>query len=462
MANIKRIEGKTGVSYKITVTRGRDSSGKQIRHYKTWVPPVGMSEKRAEKEALRLAVQFEEEIAQGFQLDNRQTFTEYANYVIALKEANGAKHNTIRAYLHALVRTSAAIGNLKLTDIRPQHLNNFYRALQAPDAYTSEAKAYGKGNLRGKLKSAGLSQESLAERAGVSHTTVTLARRGEAITLQKAQAIAAALNERTEDLFQVTKVQKPLSNKTILEYHRFIHTVLDQAEKEMLVPYNAAAKASPPSVTHKQPNYFQPEQIYAILDALEDEPIKWKTFTHLLIVTGCRRGEIAGLQWGKVDFDKARITIDTNLLYSKERGVYATTTKTGTRRFINLPAESMELLRKYRRWQTELRLMSGDRWIDTGYIFTQDNGEPMNPSSITAWLSKFSKRHGLQHVNPHAFRHSVASILISAGTDIVTVSKQLGHSQVSTTGDIYSHVIEEAKAQATECIADIMLRRKQA
>ena len=71
MANIKRIEGKTGVSYKITVTRGRDSSGKQIRHYKTWVPPVGMSEKRAEKEALRLAVQFEEEIAQGFQLDNR-------------------------------------------------------------------------------------------------------------------------------------------------------------------------------------------------------------------------------------------------------------------------------------------------------------------------------------------------------------------------------------------------------
>ena len=106
--------------------------------------------------------------------------------------------------------------------------------------------------------------------------------------------------------------------------------------------------------------------------------------------------------------------------------------------------------------------MNGDRWIDTGYIFTQDNGEPMNPSSITAWLSKFSKRHGLQHVNPHAFRHSVASILISAGTDIVTVSKQLGHSQVSTTGDIYSHVIEEAKAQATECIADIMLRRKQA
>ena len=65
----------------------------------------------------------------------------------------------------------------------------------------------------------------------------------------------------------------------------------------------------------------------------------------------------------------------------------------------------------------------------------------MNPTSITAWLRKFSMRRGLPHINPHAFRHSVASILISAGTDIVTVSKQLGHAQVSTTGDIYSHVI---------------------
>lgn len=107
-------------------------------------------------------------------------------------------------------------------------------------------------------------------------------------------------------------------------------------------------------------------------------------------------------------------------------------------------------------------MLNGDRWQDTGYIFTQDDGLPMHPDSITTWLAKFSKRHGLPHINPHSFRHSVASILISAGTDIVTVSKQLGHSQVSTTGDIYSHVIEESKAQATECIADIMLRRKRA
>jgi len=96
MANIRKIEGKTGTSYKITVTQGRDSSGKQVRHYMTWTPPQGMSEKRAEREAQKAAVQFENQIEQGFQLDNRQTFEEYARYVIDLKE-RGVYETTTKA-----------------------------------------------------------------------------------------------------------------------------------------------------------------------------------------------------------------------------------------------------------------------------------------------------------------------------------------------------------------------------
>ena len=226
------------------------------------------------------------------------------------------------------------------------------------------------------------------------------------------------------------------------------------------MPYNAASKATPPTVERKKPNYFQPEQITAILEALESEPEKWRVLTHLLIVTGCRRGEIAGLKWEKVNLESGRLEISANLCYSKALGIYETTTKTGSTRFVNVPAETVTMLRRYKVSQAELQLANGDRWNDTGYLFTQDNGKPINPTSITAWMKKFSKKHELPHVNPHAFRHSVASILIANGTDIVTVSKQLGHSQVSTTGDIYSHVIDEAKAQATECIADIMLRKR--
>lgn len=462
MANIKRIDGKTGVAYKITVTRGRDSSGKQIRHYMTWTPPAGMGERRAEKEAQKAAIQFETEIEQGFQLDNRQSFTQYARYVIDLKERGGAKHNTIRFYRDVLRRVDPAIGSMKLTEIRPQHLNKLYKALQSPDKRLEGVKAVGKPDLQERLKASGMSRDALSKAAGVSHTTVTLACRGETISGEKAAAIATALGEDVESLFTMTQSRKPLSNKTVLEHHRFIHTVLDQAEREMLVPYNAAAKASPPSVSRRTPDYFQPEEIAAILDALEDEPEKWRVLTHLLIVTGCRRGEIAALKWSKVDMEKGRIEISANLCYSKERGIYETTTKTGNIRFVNIPVETVAILKRYRASQAALQLANGDRWQDIGYLFTQDDGRPMNPTSITAWLNKFSRRRGLPHIHPHSFRHSVASILISAGTDIVTVSKQLGHAQVSTTGDIYAHVIEEAKAQATECIADVMLRRKKA
>ena len=83
----------------------------------------------------------------------------------------------------------------------------------------------------------------------------------------------------------------------------------------------------------------------------------------------------------------------------------------------------------------------------------------MHPDSVTTWLDRFSKRHGLPHINPHKFRHTMASLLIYNGTDVLTVSKRLGHAQVSTTTDIYSHAIKEADERAAESIADVVLRR---
>lgn len=92
-------------------------------------------------------------------------------------------------------------------------------------------------------------------------------------------------------------------------------------------------------------------------------------------------------------------------------------------------------------------------------MFVRDNGTALNPDSISGWLKGFEERHGLVDVHAHKFRHSMASILINQGTDIVAVSKRLGHATVSTTTDIYSHIIKEADAKSAECIADAYLRR---
>lgn len=458
MANIRKIEGKNGVSFKITVTQGRDLEGKQIRHYMTWTPPHKMTERQMQKAVELAAMEFEKSITLGYQADNRQTFAEYAAYVLDLKEREGAKYRTIERYRELLERINPAIGHIKLPDLRPRHLNDFYKNLAEPGISKQEAHAQAKIDLAGLLKEKKITRAKVASLSGVSATTVTAACQGKRIALTTAEAIAKAIEKDVADLFEIEEGKAQLSNKTILEHHRLIRTILTQAEKEMLVQYNAAAKATPPKAAKKEVNYFQPEDIVRIREALDTEPLKWKVATHLLLITGCRRGEIMGLRWDRVDFANSKIKIDTNLLYSAKRGIYEDTTKTGTVRFIKLPTETMELLRQYRRWYMELKIKNGDRWHDTGFLFVKENGEPMIPDGITAWLSEFSKRHDLPHINPHAFRHTMASILINSGKDVVSVSKRLGHAKVSTTTDIYSHIIMEADEQASECLADVMLR----
>lgn len=460
MATIEKITGKTSTAYRISVSSGFDCNGKRIRHRMTYKPAPGMTARQTEKAVQRAAADFERSIEQGYALDNRQTFAEYAAYVLDLKERDGTKTKTLDRYKELMIRINQAIGHLKLVDIRPQHLNSFYKNLLEPGIRAGRSSATVKIDLAAWLKANKKTRAGIAETAGVAAATVSSAVRGNPIQEEKAQAISQAMGKKLDDVFTVEHDTEPLADRTVLAYHRLISIILSQAEKEMLVPYNAAAKASPPKAAKKAPNHFQPETISEILKALEAEPLKWQLITHLLLVTGCRRGEIMGLKWEKIDFKTNRIKIDRALIVSPSMGVYESTTKTSDIRYLTLPAETMSLLRQHKREQLMLKLANGDRWINTGYVFTQDNGDRMNPDSITAWLNDFSARHGLPHINPHAFRHTVASVLLANGTDIVTVAAQLGHASASTTENFYAHIIEENKARASECIADVLLRKK--
>ena len=148
-------------------------------------------------------------------------------------------------------------------------------------------------------------------------------------------------------------------------------------------------------------------------------------------------------------------------LYSPDIGIYESTPKTATSdRFISIPAKTMQLLKQYRVWQTQERLRLGKYYQDQGFLFAQDNGKPMHPDSVTDWLKKFSKRHGLPHINPHAFRHTMASMLYFSGVDSVSISKRLGHAQVSTTANIYARVMEEADQKNADILADVFLKKR--
>lgn len=309
----------------------------------------------------------------------------------------------------------------------------------------------------------------LKEQRGAKHSTIVLyrgltSRIYPAIGHLKLKDIRADhLNSFYTSLAQPGQNKRTgggLSAKSILEHHRLISTVLDQAEKESLVPFNVAGKATLPKQERHEVTYFQPEQAEAIRDALELEPIKWRTLVHMLLITGARRGEVLGLKWDKVDFEGNKIHICNNVLYSADRGIYEDSPKTATsNRFVTLPLETMKLLRKYRAWQNEERLRLGEYYQYRGFVFSQDNGQPMHPDSVTTWLDRFSKRHGLPHINPHAFRHTMASMLYFNGVDSVSISKRLGHAQVSTTANIYAHVMEEADQRNADILANVFLKK---
>lgn len=398
MPNIRARTNKDGkiVSYEIRVHRGRDADGKQLKPYTTtYKPREGMTEKQITKELNRIATLFEEECRNGLASTEQKTFSEYASYVIDLKEQSGLKHSTALSYKEKLERINdenlSGFGFMKLKNIRPEHLNKFYIAL---------------------------SKEGVNKKTGTG-----------------------------------------LSPKTILEHHRFISVVLENAFKEQLVPFNTAQRAMPPKQRKKEAECFELEEVTAIIDAVENEPIKWKALTHLFITTGARRGELLGLHWKDVNFDDNSIYLCNNLLYSPDRGTYCTTLKTGENRRVSISEEVLKMLRHLKTEQSKEQLQIGSKSVASGFVFTQWNGAPMHPDSVTDYFNKLSERFNLPHINPHKFRHTQASLLINSGVDIVAVSKRLGHAKVSTTTDIYAHIINKADERASDTISALLYKK---
>ena len=154
------------------------------------------------------------------------------------------------------------------------------------------------------------------------------------------------------------------------------------------------------------------------------------------------------------------VTIERALLYSPKNGVYEGPPKTGKSRTIKLAPETVALLDEHWNQQQLLQRQNKDIWVNTGYVFTQENGDRINPDSITDWLRKFSVANGLPHIHPHAFRHTAASTMIASGVDLVTTANELGHANATTTATIYAHQIATAKAKASEARSAVFRNRK--
>lgn len=464
MASITERRSKSGVlSYLIRSSVGYDSSGKQVMRSKTWKPDPKWSQAKIKKELEKAAILFDEECAaQGmgngnvkFETFARQWITEYA-------EANLRPRTVYR--LHQMEeRTYTALGHLRLDDITARHIQKFINNLAEPGVSNVKDTAKARPLLLDLME--GRTKKSISEETGVSRSVLSSIGKGESVSYATAEKLSKGMGKPVSDLFTVTHSKDTLSPKTVKHYLTFISDVMQYAVRMGMIQDNPCrgGRVTVPKAPPTEREVYTLEEAQRFLESLEDVPIKYKAFFILAIYGGLRRGEVLGLEWKDLDFTDCIVSIRRTSLYLSDRGTYTDTTKTAqSTRTLKLPAPVFAVLRQLRAEQAETRLKLGDLWQDHDRLFTNQDGQPMHPNTPYHWLKRHCEATGQRFLGVHAFRHLNASLLINAGADVTLVSKSLGHSQVSTTLNIYSHSFQEAQAKASEAVADLLTIGKKA
>lgn len=447
---------KRGKSYRITIAAGIDLNGKQIRHRLVWTPDEKLTPRQVEKELNRQIVHFEERVKSGSTAsDGNIRFADFAKRYMEEYGKQNLKPTTFDNYQRNLVRINQAIGHIRLNTLTPMHIQAFYCNLQE-QGVRQHTVAIAKPALCEWLSKNKTSQSALAQKAGVARPTVGNATKGLPINQESAKKIAEAIGLEIDELFSVTTDTTPLAPATIHSYHRTLSSILEKAVKWRCIVSNPAEKADLPSLAGHKARYLDEPDAKRLLQLIQAEPIKWRAPIIFDLLSGLRRSELLGLRWQDVNLDDGVLHIVQTSNYVSGAGVYVSTPKTeGSDRYLRVSRTAVLILLEYKRWQDEMREKVGDAWespTDDDRIFTNEVGRPLFPTSITQWMRKFIKRTGLPPACVHSLRHSYASLLIADKTPLVVVASNLGHSQVSTTNNIYSHVISSSEAKAVDVI----------
>ncbi len=250
-----------------------------------------------------------------------------------------------------------------------------------------------------------------------------------------------------------------LSESQVRHQHSLLCVMLNTAVKWDFIEFNPCLKLTkPPTVTRKEMQFYDEEELQLLFKHLEYEDLTFKTAIYLLVLGGLRRGECLGLMWKLVNFKEKTITIKNNLLNIRGKGVYLETPKTKkSLRTVTLPDVCFDLLKELKNQQEAMKDMFKGSWQDTDFVFKDEFGNYFNPSRLSRNWSSFMKKHNLKHIRLHDLRHTCATYLLSHNTPIATVSKKLGHSNIYTTLDVYTHAVDSDDVDASNLLNNMVL-----
>lgn len=215
---------------------------------------------------------------------------------------------------------------------------------------------------------------------------------------------------------------------------------LEQARKWELIARSPAVDATPPSQRRSEVTPPTVEQVRHLIDEARAEDPEFGGYLWLLAATGCRRGEGCAVRWSDVDLNGAELTIRHSIAMANGQP-YEKRTKTHQSRRVALDTATVAILRGHRRRMRERSLALGVPLEADAYVFADMEGRPWRPDVCTNRFGRLRDRLGLDRVRLHDLRHFVATVLGNGGTPIASISSRLGHRDIATTLNIYTHAI---------------------
>ncbi|MCD8354922.1 MAG: site-specific integrase [Clostridiales bacterium] len=397
MATIEKTTNKAGETvYKVTVSNGR---GRRVK--RSWRPEPGWSARTTQRELQKFAAELENSLSSGELLTKQERDAEKK---AAALEA--AKMKTLAQYVSWVYMPT------KELSFSENSRTNYWQFLN-----THILPALGEYRIADITP------------AMIQKFLVSFQRKGYAVaTCVKCYGILCGI-------FQMAFLDDTISINPMLKVSRPKPTSADKV---------AAAN---------QQQAYTVEELRYIFQCLEQESLKWRCYIHLLADTGLRKGEACALRWADVDLSAGMITVKGNLQYTAAKGVYLTAPKNGKVRCVDIGPDVIGLLKELKREQSHACMSE--------FVFTQDGSPlPMNPQSPTHYFKTFGKRYNIPDFHPHKMRHTAASVAITNGADIASVSARLGHSDVSTTLRLYTHANEESIRRAGQVARDAIKEAK--
>jgi integrase len=245
-----------------------------------------------------------------------------------------------------------------------------------------------------------------------------------------------------------------LSPASVQRTRDILRNALNRAVKWNLIAKNPITNVEIPKVERYQPRILTPQEAQHLLTAAQGDRLE--ALYRVALSLGMREGEALGLRWQDVDLERGTLHVRQALQLVEGKLTLRQPKTEQSRRVLPLPPSLVASLRQHRTRQLEEQLIAGTRWKEYGLVFTSTIGTPLHPRNMLRAFHALLKRANLPHMRFHDLRHSCATLLAAQGVPARVAMEILGHANITTTLNIYTHVLDESKRAALTAMDSLL------